>query len=185
MLFYYIMETNIEQKIKEDLINKEFKDWDKTSINFLISIFEFEKYNNIYNVNLLLLNNYIIWYKKTYNNENKENMYKIENLEYIYCLINNQIYYNLTDDYIKVLNNIEDNPYYFYILNKIKYIYDVSYKNIGFVILLLIIIIKYIISFFKNKENNDKRYIFELKIPIPNDLINNPLIKYFLENKFF
>ena len=183
------METTIQQKIKKDLINKEFKDWDKTSINFLISIFEFEKYNSIYNVNLLLLNDYIRWYKKTYNGENNEKMYKIENLEYIYCLINSQIYYGLTEDYIKILNKIEENPYYYNILDKIKYIYDIFYTNIGFVILFCIIIIKYIITniyiFLKKEEKIEQRHIFEIKIPIPDNLINNPLIKYFLENKFF
>jgi len=183
------METTIEQKIKEDLINKEFKDWDKRSINFLISIFEFEKYNTIYNVNLLLLDNYIKWYKKEKNKEKNEKMYKIENLEYIYILINNKIYYGLTEDYIKILNKIEDNHYYFYILNKIIDLYDFFYTNIGFLVLLIIISIKYIITtiytFFNNKENNEKRYIFELKIPIPDNLMNNPLIKYFLEKKFY
>ena len=181
-------EVSIQQKIKEDLINKEFKDWDKTSINFLISIFEFEKYNSIYNPNLLLLDNYIKWYKKEYNEEIRQNMYKIENLEYIYCLINNKIYYNLKEDYIKILNKIEENPYYFYVLNKIIDLYDFLYTNIGFGILFFIIIIKYIItyifSFFKKEEKNEQRHIFELKIPIPDNLINNPLIKYFLEKIF-
>jgi len=141
------METDIEKQIKKELINKEFKNWNKSSINFLISIFEFEKYNHLYNINLMLLDNYIKWYKKEYNGENNEIMYKIENLEYIYCLINNEMYYNIKDNYIKILTKIEDNQSYFYILNKIKYLYDIFYTNCGLVIFIIIIIIKYIIIF--------------------------------------
>jgi len=95
-------EEYIEKKIKDQLINKEFKLWDKESIDFLLSIFEYEKYNMFYNINLMLLDDYIKWYTKNINETS--NNYSLENLKYIFCLINTNIYNNVHYNYIKTLN---------------------------------------------------------------------------------
>jgi hypothetical protein len=44
--------------------------------------------------------------------------------------------------------------------------------------------LKYILYFFQFRKKEEKKHIFELKIPIPDNFINNSLIKLFLgDNK--
>jgi hypothetical protein len=191
-------EEYIEKKIKEQLINKDFKLWDKESIDFLLSIFENEKYNMFYNVNLMLLNDYIQWYSKNNNiNDNvnnnineKCNHYSLENLKYIYCLVNEDIYNNVHYDYIKTLNNLENkvNGLYKFTLfeNLLNILNDKNFCSltIGIIATIIYIIFNFIIKIFTLEKKNEKRHIFEIKIPIPDNLINNSLIKFFLDNKF-
>jgi hypothetical protein len=193
-------EKYIEKKIKDQLINKDFKLWDKESIDFLLSIFEYEKYNMFYNINLMLLDDYIKWYSK--NNHENSNNYSVPNLKYIYCLINEDIYHNVHYNYIKTLNNLDNKNNTFDIFgifgifginclqNLFNYIItllgDSNFCSITFGIIATIIYIflNYITSLFKFEKKEEKRHIFELKIPIPDNLINNSLIKLFLGDKF-
>ena len=97
----------IYKKIKDNLINIEFKNWTKESIHFLVSIFEFKKYDSLYDLNLLLLNDYINWQKKsdisTRNRKKNNNIYNLDKLMNIYCIINENIYYGEYCNYITIL----------------------------------------------------------------------------------
>ena len=183
-------EEYIEKKIKEQLINKDFKLWDKESIDFLLSIFENEKYNMFYNVNLMLLNDYIQWYSKNDNVNEKCNNYSLENLKYIYCLVNEDIFNNVHYNYIKTLNNLENKvieSYKFTLFeNLLNILNDKNFCSltIGIIATIIYIIFNFIIKIFTLEKKNEKRHIFEIKIPIPDNLINNSLIKFFLDNKF-
>jgi hypothetical protein len=55
---------------------------------------------------------------------------------------------------------------------------------IGIFLTIFYITIKYILYFFQFKKRDEKKHIYEIKIPIPDNFINNSLIKLFLgENK--
>ena len=174
----------IEKKIKKELIDNDFNNWNKESILFLSSIFEFKKYNKLYDLNLILLNDYIKWYEK--NTEQKiESMYNIELLKKLYILIKEDILYNEHYNYENFLNenkieNISNNKNYYTIFD---YFYSNNYcgLSMGLMMTIIYIILKYIIALFYNKKKEEKRHIFELKIPIPDNLINNSLIKLFLD----
>lgn len=172
----------IQNKIKNELVNKDFEDWTKDSINFLASIFEFPKYKALYDVNIILLNDYIKWYKKI-NNTNKE-MYSLNILTMLYCLINRDLYHNENHNYNNTLNNSKD--IVFSLTDMLQNILNTNFFSFssGIFLTILYVIIKYILSFFSFEKREEKRHIFELKIPIPENLINNPLIKMFLENTF-
>jgi hypothetical protein len=188
----------IEKKIKDQLVNKDFELWDKESIDFLISIFEHEKYNTFYDINLLLFDDYIKWYTNKINeNESLENKvinnYPLENLKYVYHLINIDIYNNIHYNYVKILNNINNtnnndiNIYDTFNLNNlftyiISMLTDTNFCGISFtlIITILYVIFNYIISLFKFEKKIEEKNVFEIKIPIPANLINNPLVKFFL-----
>ena len=204
------MDEYIEKKIKTELLEKDFIKWNKDSIIFLVSIFEYKKLNSFYDFNLILLNDYIKWYKNYLNTNNdtkkdtnndtnndtkddKIDMYKLELLTNIYSLIKDDIknqqnynYEDILNENTKV-NNIPNNNSN---LNLFEYFLEsfgiTNYCNftIGIIITLLYIIFKYIITFiFYEKKKEEKKNIFELKIPIGDNLINNSLIKFFLGNK--
>jgi hypothetical protein len=173
----------IEKKIKEELINKEFELWDKESINFLISIFEFEKYSEFYHINLMLLNDYINWYKKnTCQNEiHNQNMYHIKDLMNIYCIINEDIYYNVHYNYVNILNKNYNYSYnnlttqFTTLINS-----NLFFMIIGTMLTIFYIILKYILYFVPFKKREEKRHIYEIKIPIPDNFLNNTLLKFFM-----
>lgn len=187
-------EEYIEKKIKDQLINKEFKLWDKESIDFLLYIFEYEKYNMFYNVNLMLLDDYIKWYTKNINET--PNNYSLENLKYIFCLINADIYNNVHYNYIKTLNNLDNKMNVFDIFDIfniqslfsyiVSILTDTNFCSVtfGIIVTILYIIINFIIKIFTYEKIEEKKHIFEIKIPIPDNLINNSLIKLFLGDKF-
>jgi hypothetical protein len=173
----------IEKKIKEELINKEFELWDKESINFLISIFEFEKYSEFYQINLMLLNDYINWYKKNIcqNEIHNQNMYHIKDLMNIYCIINEDIYYNVHYNYVNILNKNYNYSYnnlttqFTTLINS-----NLFFMIIGTMLTIFYIILKYILYFIPFKKREEKRHIYEIKIPIPDNFINNNLLKFFI-----
>ena len=78
----------------------KYKVWNKKSIDSLLNI-------TLTNNTLKILDNYIQWYKK--NNNEKLNMYSIDNLKHIYCLIHNDLYYDdIQTDYIKILHYLDN-----------------------------------------------------------------------------
>jgi hypothetical protein len=179
----------IEKKIKTELVNKDFELWDKDSINFLVSIFEFEKYGEYYNINLMLLNDYIIWYKKNncQNAIHNQNMYTVKELMNIYCIINEDIYHNVHYNYINILNK---NKNYNYICDDFTSQFNILINNnlffmiVGTMLTIFYIILRYILFFIPFKKNEEKKNIYEIKIPIPDNFINNNLLKFFIgENK--
>lgn len=170
-------EEYIQKKIKDKLINTEFKNWNKESINFLISIFEFEKYSALYSVNLMLLNDYIDWYK--INTDNNIGMYELDKLMNIYCIINEDIYYNVHYNYVNIINNTKS-LLPFNLSELFKYLSECNFFTLsgGIFLTVIFIIFKYILNFFSQKRE-EKKNIYELKIPLPDNLISNTLIKLF------
>jgi hypothetical protein len=184
----------IKNKIKKELLKKKFKNWDKDTIIFLIYVFNNLKYSEFYEVNLLLLDDYIKWYQK---NNTLNDMYTIDKLIKLYCLIKEDLYYEKTNDYIYFLNDDFDkeevikkelykeelslNDFYLYFINQ-----KFCSLSIALMISIIYIFLKYIYILFFNKINLidkiEEKKKYELKIPIPEDIMSNPLVKYFLEN---
>jgi hypothetical protein len=77
----------IEKKIRDNLINKDFEEWNKESIDFLLSIFS-NNYQSFYKINLLLLEDYIRWYSRK--NIEIDN-YSLEDIQFQYNLINKKL----------------------------------------------------------------------------------------------
>lgn len=200
---YKYMELEyIKNKIKKELLKVKFKNWNKDTIIFLVYVFNDIKYSEFYEVNLLLLDDYIKWYQK---NNTLNDMYTIDKLIKLYCLIKEDLYYEKTNDYTYFLNNdininidkeevikkelykeeLSFNDFYLYFINQ-----KFCSLSIALMISIIYIILKYIYILFFNKINIinkiEERKKYELKIPIPEDIMNNPLVKYFLEdNKLF
>lgn len=183
----------IEKKIRDQLINKNFKLWDKESINFLISIFD-KDYKSLYNINLILLNDYIDWYLK--NIKNNYNMYSIDNLEYIYNLIKENTINNIKnkDTYLNILENLDKEKnekninelnccFIYDTIDNFKNYINIDIFNFLFTIIFIIFIIlfRYLMLLFT--QNKEKKYILELNIPISDKLINNPITKLFNINE--
>ena len=51
---------------------------------------------------------------------------------------------------------------------------------IGIMLTIFYIILKYILYFIPFKKREEKRHIYEIKIPIPDNFINNNLLKFFI-----
>jgi len=158
----------LEKKIKKKLVKKHFRKWNKESIKYLVSIFEYPKYDKLYNFNLILLDDYINWYKK---NSYITDQYSLDKLIDLYCLINSNIYRNIYINYDNLLDDIKTD-------NK-ESVFDIYFFGI---IILILITIKYLFSIIYGQKREEKKNIFQLQIPIPENIINNPLIKYFLGN---
>jgi len=153
----------IEKKVKDELINKPFQEWNKESIHFLLRIFESPVYHSFTTINLILLNDYILWKEK---NEPiqcmesqylEEEMYSLEHLQKIYSIVNeniaNQRYYN----YVHMLsqfkkNSVNDNGFFFS-----DFIMDNLFGIIGGIILITL----YIISKFVIRNTILQRYNLE------------------------
>jgi hypothetical protein len=106
------MDEYIDKKIKTELVEKDFHKWNKESIIFLVSIFEYKKLNSFYDFNLILLNDYIKWYKNYLNNDTKNNidMYNLESLINLYSLIKHDIRNEQNYNYEDILDeNIQEN----------------------------------------------------------------------------
>jgi len=204
----------LEKKIKNDLLNKDFKDWCKESIDLLASIFQFEKCNSFFTINLLLLKDYISWIKKN-NIEENENIYTLDTLTKLYNTITQNIQNNKYISYEEILkgeilkeNDIafdslkeeQDIPFCDYgfttcgesgnknetktccegIWNSISPFFDVNncFNTTIIIVILIYAVIKYIGSYlFFEKEYEQKKKIFELKIPIPENIASHPLLK--------
>ena len=116
--------------------------------------------------------------------EHFDKMYPLKDLLHIYSLINDDIYHNVHDNYINILNNNSSshndlNIQFSYLLNN-----NLFFIIIGIFFTIFYIILKYILYFFQFRRKEEKKHIFEVKIPIPDNFINNSLIKLFLgDNK--
>jgi len=187
----------MESRIKTELIDKEHGLWNKDSIDFLVSMFEHKKYNDLYNSNLVILDNYIKWYKNNSGIETSHKMYKLDHLKHIYCLIHNDMYSDdMHDDYITRLHELD-----YTMANSLLFNYD-TFGLIMMSIFMIFVLCKHIFSLFINKKIEEKKYVFEFlcnipKIPeintipqvknmnidkiIPENLLDNPLIKMLLE----
>ena len=150
----------LEKEIKNNLINKDFIDWNKDSIYLLLSVYEHKdaEYKDFQKTNLILLDRYISWYKKVQHKIiiNSYEQYGLEDLEYISSLIK---YDDIPQNYNKILYKMQNTPFYYYILDYIKSFIDLGYSDFGFAMLVfyLIIIIKYLSCFFmiyNNKESS-------------------------------
>lgn len=219
MFCIYIMEKEyLEKKIKDDLINKDFKDWCKDSVDFLVSVYQFEKCNSFFTINLLLLKDYISWLKKN-NVEQNDNIYTLDTLNKLYTTIKKNIKNNIFENYEEMLNdnapsecteenenkNLNDDfPFCKFEFNKcsesdkdininndsccgalksIFSFFDINncFNTTLIIIILIYAVIKYISSYvFFEKEYEQKKKTFELKIPVPENIASHPLLKTLL-----
>jgi hypothetical protein len=199
------MNEYFEKKIKIELSEKEFQHWNKESILFLVSIFEYDKLKSLYDFNLILLNDYIKWFKKIEKDDKNVDMYDSELLTRLYLLIKEDLNNHKNSSYQDFLNGIvKEDKAEEYKSSKDESSTDgtstdesstyescmgtcpiYSYHNflVGFIITIVFILFKYFLSFIFFDKKEEKKHIFELKLPIPTNLINNSLIKYFLGDK--
>jgi hypothetical protein len=153
----------IENRIKAELLNKPFEAWNYNTIDFLIYIYDFEQYNQYYNMNLLLLEDYINWYQEQ-SSEISNKTYSLEKLLDLKNEIKKNL--NVSNYYKNFLNN-----------NKEK-IYNTIFDNIYFLFIIIVMIIFLIVKSFLS-------CIFIEKKNAPQIMDNiNPksLIKLLLDN---
>ena len=165
------MKTNFEKKIKRKLINKNFKKWNEKSIKFLLKIFENNKNELYFDLLLILFDDYIKW---CLNNEMES-----EKLIEIYLLIKKNIYFKKTENYSNIYldEKYEKNDNFYN---------NFFYLTIGLIFLFIYSIIQYINSLINYKDNKyENRKIFELNIPVPENILNNDFLKNFLKEKIF
>jgi hypothetical protein len=89
----------------------------------------------------------------------------------LYCLINTNLYKGIYINYDNFIDDINTE-------NK-ESIFGIYFYGI---LALILITIKYLLSFIYSQKVEEKKHIVQLQIPLPDNLINNPLIKYFLGN---
>jgi hypothetical protein len=87
------------------------------------------------------------------------------------CLINSNLYRGIYINYEKFIDDINN--------ENNECIFNLYFYGI---LALILITIKYLFSFIYSQKMEEKKHIYELKIPIPDNILNNPLIKYFLGN---
>jgi len=186
-------EKKMEKNIKKKLLKKDFKKWDKKSILFLISVYKDEKFNSFYELNILLLDDYIKW--RVINSTDKD-MYNLNKLINLYCLIKKDIYCGKTNDYELFLKDDIFSPdcipqdYHSSshkhldknIDGPICIIHNIYHLIIGFIIMMMYILFQYFYSIiiFKSPQIENNK-ILELNIPIQEDTLNNQFIKKILE----
>lgn len=173
-------EKYIQKRIKKELLKKDFNEWNKESIQLLISVYKYDKYKKFYESNLLLLDNFIKWYKK-----NKiVDMFSLDKLIQLSCIIKEDLLYEKNYDYNFVLYNTVksfDNDTTELFFKYISYfIYNDTFYSLGTG--LFFVIIYSLIKYFSKKEKEEKKLDFQ--IPIPENIMNNPLIKQFLTQNF-
>lgn len=98
-----------KNKIKNELIKKDFKQWNKDSIILLVSIFQYNQCKELFTINLMLLDDYIKWYCK-YENFELLDQYNIDILVNLQKLIKDDLYHNENYNYEIYLNQIEKIP---------------------------------------------------------------------------
>ena len=96
------MEKYIKKRINKELIKKKFEEWNKDTILFLTFIYKNRTYTKFYDINLLLLEDYIKWYKK---NGTIQDMYSFDKLTGLYLYIKEDLFYSKNNDYSYFLNN--------------------------------------------------------------------------------
>ena len=177
----------LENKIKNELLNKEFKDWNKESIVSLVSVFQYSQCKQLYTINLILLDDYIKWIKKN-TESNITSQYSLEKLVELQKLINSDLYNNQNYNYEYYLEHEES-------LEKNEKIEkeDICqiYNNCSLYTLFIgLFLVMYLIfsnlsSFcFSSRKVEIARHDNELKLPLPDDLMGNPLIKLLLQKIF-
>lgn len=174
----------IEKKIKNELIDNIFIRWNIDSIHFLLSIFPEKKYKKFHNICLSILFDYVKWFKYE-NNYLYNRSYYPSDLDYIYCLISNDLlnntnidvnyidkleqhikteninnkafyYPNYSNNYIDTNNSFSNNFNFFYIMEIIFFIF----------ILAILFFIKYIYSCINISNKSYKKIEFENQYPI-------------------
>jgi hypothetical protein len=200
----------IENKIKNEILNNKFEDWNKNTIDLIISIFEINIYYKYYHIIYITLNDYIKWYQK--NDKFKNEIYNLDKLIILRDNIKKDL--NITDYYKNLDNNINiiDEEYDYCFIN----ITNITY---AIILTLLFIIFKYLLSFIfscdkyynnfiernnsnnilnnnlnnnqnnntqnNNIKNNTDNLTYDIngcKLSLPNDLLNNPIIKTLIKN---
>ena len=172
------MEKNyIENKILTQIINKDHQSWNKESIDLLIYVFEFEFLSDMHNLCLMLLKDYILWYKENLSLKCSEStmdkdLYKLEDLEEIYQKIDNNLIENKYENYVKYLkkktvskndNNIKQCPFIKYDYSHF-YIEDFIYDN--FIWICIAILFLYFIIYGKEIKIHNQRIPYNIPIPI-------------------
>ena len=176
----------IKKRIKKELIKKNFSEWNKESIQLLTHVYKYNEYNNFYESNLLLLDNYIRWYKKS--NKKPTDMYALDKLICLSCLIKEDLFYEKNYDYNSVLySNVNSVNNLFF-----KDIYDFfsndTFYSFGFGLIIAIIynVLKFLLQKeeYKEEQKEKKKTEFQIPINIPDNIMNNPLIKELLNHTF-
>jgi hypothetical protein len=131
----------IENKIKSELLEKKFNDWTFETIDFLIYIYDFDEYYSYYNMNLLLLEDYIKWYEQN-STEINNKMYSLEKLYQLVIEIKKNL--NVSNYYKNYLNNndIKENTN-----NTNNSIFDNMYFLFFIVFMSIFLIIKSFMSY--------------------------------------
>jgi hypothetical protein len=174
------MEKYIKKRINKELIKKKFEDWNKNTILFLIFIYKNSIYSKFYDINLLLLEDYIKWYKK---NGTIQDMYSFDKLTGLYLYIKEDLFYSKNNDYSYFLNNekisnsLMDDIYSYFINN------NFCSLSFGLMITISYIIIKYFYLLLFSIKVDDKK-VDEIKLPSFENILNNPIIKKLLSEKF-
>jgi len=154
----------IENRIKSELLDKEFKDWTCETIDFLMNIYDFDQYHPYYNMNLLLLEDYIKYYEENEFNENillfTERKYSLDKL------------YKLRDQIKKDLNI--SNYYKNFLNNNIKEKIEYSiFDNIYFVFLIISMLVFLVIKSFMSNILFPKKIEPEKKIELNSSIFDN------------
>jgi Fe2+ transport system protein B len=180
-------EKYMKRKIKKELIKKKFNKWNKESINLLVYVYQSNKYESFFEINTLLLDDYIKWYK---NQPINYDMYNFNTLVKLYCMIKEDLFYNRRFDYMPFLMN-QDKPKTLENNSVVDDFFDYLATNtfcginLWLFVLFFMIITRYLgifLSFRERKIETPKP--FEFKVPQMENLLNNPFIKDFLIEKF-
>jgi hypothetical protein len=157
----------IEKKIKDELINKPFREWNKDSIDFLLRVFESSIYYSFTTINLILFKDYISWKEKNTPIQCMESiyldeeMYSLEDLKKIYSIINENIANNRYYNYVYMIQQFKKKEV------KGDYLYcDIILDNLFAIIAGIIFIIFYFIF----KKSLLEHYFYKIKKPFLNSI---------------
>jgi hypothetical protein len=179
-----------KKKIKNELLDLDFSAWTKESIITLVSVFQYSQCKELYTISLMILDDYLKWYK---NNKDyySSKQYSLEKLIDLQKLIKDDLFHNqhynyesYLDEELKMKNPMENS-------NK-DYNYEEYslYNDYGFYTLFIgIFLVMYIIFgnlswCFSSRKVEIAKSDNELKLPLPEDLVSNPLIKLLLQKVF-
>ena len=177
----------VKNYIKKNLINNDFENWTKDHIYFLLYIFENSYYKEFNTVCIYVLGNYIDW---CITNHILNTPFHINNLKYIYCLINNDIVLGTTQKYKDILYKKQYKPFYYELLDIIKCLMDFIFTDFGLGILFIIGLLFFRLffkifwfrPFFEIGFNYpEKKHIFELNVPLPDKFINNKFVQFIID----
>jgi hypothetical protein len=177
----------VKNYIKKNLINNDFENWTQDHLYFLLYIFENSYYKEFNTVCIYVFGNYIDWCI-THNILNTP--FHINNLKYIYCLINNDIVLGTTQKYKDILYKKQYKPFYYELLDIIKCFMDFIFTDFGLGILFIIGLLFFRLffkifwfrPFFEIGFNYpEKKHIFELKVPYPDKFINNKFVQFIID----